>query len=131
MIEDEPSPPQRDNDRMSNTKPEEARWESWDRDRLLKLVERLPNSCRIGIAHHAERMYSVWRVWESRSVHLRFEDRDGEPRSVVLTKIHDRKNERKEITWLAGGLRAWIDMLEISPDDLLEALLFDHREERS
>lgn len=108
---------------MNDTKPEEARWEPWDRDRLLKLVERLPSTCRIGVSHHAERMYSVCRVWEGRSVHLRFEDREDEPHSVVLTEIYDSKRGSKKITWLAGGLRAWIDALEISRDDLLGALL--------
>jgi hypothetical protein len=107
----------------SATKPEEARWETWDRNRLLKLVEKLPSTTRVGVSHHAERMYSVFRVWESRSVHLRFEDREGEQHSVVLTEIYDNDRGRKKITWLAGGLRAWIDALEIDRDVLLEALL--------
>lgn len=107
---------------MSDAKPEEARWETWDRNRLLKLVERLPSTIRVGVSHHAERMYSVYRVWETRSIHLRFEDREGEPHSVVLTEIYDR-DQGKRVTWLAGGLRAWIDALEIGRDELLEALL--------
>lgn len=108
---------------MSQTKPEDARWEAWDRNRLLKLIEKLPDGIRIGISHHNERMYSVFRVWESRSVHLRFEDRPGEPHAVCITKIYGRKHETKTIEWLSGGLRAWIDVLEIDREDLLEALL--------
>lgn len=108
---------------MCDTRPEEARWETWDRNRLLKLVEKLPDAARVGVSHHAERMYSVFRVWESRSVHLRFEDREGEPHAVILTKIYDVERGGKKITWLAGGLRAWIDALEIDRDTLLEALL--------
>ena len=106
-----------------DTKPEAARWEAWDRNKLLKLVETLPDALRLGISHHNECQFSVYRVWEARSVHLRFEDREGEPHSVVLTKIYDRDRGRKSITWLAGGLRAWIDALEIDRDALLEVLL--------
>jgi hypothetical protein len=108
---------------MSDTKLEEAHWETWDRNRLLKLVEKLPNTIRVGVSHHNECMYSIFRVWESRSVHLRFEDREGEPHGVILTEIYDKDRGRKKITWLAGGLRAWIDALEIDRDALLEALL--------
>jgi hypothetical protein len=107
----------------SQVRPEEAGWETWDRNRLLKLVEKLPDTVRIGISHHSERMYSVYRVWESRSVHLTFEDRPGEPHAVYITKIYDKDRGKKTIEWLAGGLRAWIDALEIDRDDLLEALL--------
>lgn len=102
---------------------QEARWEAWDRDRLLALVEKLPNHLRIGISHHNERMYSVYRVWETRSVHLTFEDRPDQPHSVFVTKIHDRVHGKKTIEWLAGGLRTWIDALEIDRDDLLVVLL--------
>jgi hypothetical protein len=110
------------------TTPEEARWETRDRNRLLKLVERLlverlPDECHIGVSHHAGSMYSVYRTWGTRGVHLRFEDRDGEPRAVVLTEIYNSTSGSKKITWLAGGLRAWIDALEISRDELLGALL--------
>jgi hypothetical protein len=109
---------------MNNgTKPEDARWESWDLNRLLKLVANLPSSTRIGISHHGERRYSVYRIWETRSVHLTFEDRPGEPHAVYVTKIYDRERGKKTIEWLAGGLRAWIDVLEIDRDALLEALL--------
>jgi hypothetical protein len=85
----------------SDTKPEDAHWENWDRDRLLKLVEKLPSMCRIGVSHHAERMHSVFRVGETRSVHLRFEDRDGEPRAVVLTEIYDSRHD------LGSARRSW------------------------
>lgn len=108
---------------MSTMRPEDARWETWDRNRLLKLVEKLPDTVRVGISHHNERRYSVFRVWESRSVHLTFEDRPGEQHAVHVTKIYDRDRGKKTIEWLAGGLRAWIDALEIERDDLLEALL--------
>ena len=108
---------------MTATRAEDARWETWDRNRLLKLVEKLPDTMRFGISHHGERMYSVFRVWESRSVHLFFDDRPDEPRAVHVTKIYDRDRGKKTIEWLAGGLRAWIDALEIDRDALLEVLL--------
>lgn len=109
---------------MRKTSPEEARWEVWDRDRLIKLVEKMPDSLRIGISHHGESGYSVFRVWESRSVHLTFEDRPDEPHSVFVTKTYGRKSDEKmTIEWFAGGLRAWIDALEISRDELLAVLL--------
>jgi hypothetical protein len=47
----------------------------------------------------------------------------GATHSVVLTEIYDNDRGRKKIAWLAGGLRAWIDALEIDRDTLLEALL--------
>ena len=105
------------------TTPEEARWEAWDRDRLIALVEKLPDSLRVGISHHGGRMYSVFRVWETRGVHLTFEDRPDQPHSVFVTKISDLARGTKTIEWLAGGLRAWIDALEIDRDDLLTVLL--------
>jgi len=43
---------------MSETTQEEARWETWDRNRLLKLVEKLPSTIRIGISHHADSMWA-------------------------------------------------------------------------
>ena len=105
----------------SQVRPEDARWETWDRNRLIVLVEKLPG--RFGISHHNECCYSVYRVWDTRSVHLTFEDRPGEPHAVYVTKIHDRDRGKKTVEWLPGGLRAWIDALEIGRDDLLEALL--------
>ena len=105
------------------TTPQEARWETWDRDRLIALVEKLPDSLRVGVSHHGDRLYSVFRVWETRSVHLTFEDRPDQPHSVFVTKIYDRTRGKKTIEWLAGGLRAWIDALEIDRDDLLTVLL--------
>jgi hypothetical protein len=102
---------------------QEACWETWDRDRLLALVDKLPNSLRIGVSHHGDRLYSVYRVWETRSVHLTFEDRSDQPHAVFVTRIYDRERGKKTIEWLAGGLRTWIDTLEIDRDDLLAVLL--------
>ena len=102
---------------------QEAYWEPWERDRLLALVEKLPGSLRIGVSHHNERLYSIFRVWATRSVHLTFEDRSDQPRAVFVTRIYDRAHGKKTIEWLAGGLRAWIDALEIDRGELLEALL--------
>jgi len=106
-----------------DTPPADARWEAWDRNRLLKLVERLSSTTCIGIFHHNKRMYSVCRAWDDRGVDLRFEDREGEPQAVVMTKTYKDLREGPRITWLGGGLRAWVDALEISRDELLEALL--------
>jgi hypothetical protein len=108
---------------MNSTTPENARWETWDRNRLIKLVEKLPDSVHINISHNNERNYSVYRVWGSYSVHLTFGEGPNHPHAVFITKIHGPKHETKSVEWLSGGLRAWIDALEINRDDLLEALL--------
>jgi hypothetical protein len=106
-----------------STSPEDARWESWDRNKLLKLVEKLPASIHVNISHHNERLYSIYRVWESCSVHLTFGEGPNHPHAVFITKIHGKGHETRSVEWLSGGLRAWIDALELSRDDLLEALL--------
>jgi len=109
---------------------EDAHWETWDRARFLKLVEKLhpvPHM-RIGIFHTGNSQYSVCRVWPRRSVHLTFEEREGNPQSVCVTRMSQKDDRASststdEIVWLRGGFRAWIDELEIGRDDLVIALL--------
>lgn len=108
---------------MSDTTPEEAHYEVRDRNKFIALVEKLPKSTRLGISHRNHDRYSVFRVFgftPMNSVHLHFEDRPGEPRSVYVTKII---GDNKTSKWLAGGLPAWLNALDIDRDDLLEALL--------
>jgi hypothetical protein len=95
--------------------PEDARWEVRDRDRLLRLVEKLP-SFRI---FHDNGLYSIERVLKSSSVHIFFINQP-EGRAVSIIR---RDRDKHTIGLLVGGLRGWIVALGISLNDLLEAFL--------
>lgn len=100
--------------------PPGAVWRSWERDQLVGLVCKFPQSCRISFSHNDHSAYSVFRVWATRSVHLTFNELDG---GVHITRLFDGRDDLKTIEWIEGGLPAWVDALEISRDDLLAALL--------
>jgi hypothetical protein len=50
-----------------------------------------------------------------------FDDRPGQPHSVYVTRL--ARSGTRTVKWLSGGLRAWIDALDLDRDDLLAALL--------
>jgi hypothetical protein len=97
----------------------DAYWEMWERDSFLKLVEKLPAACRLTLSEHADHV-AVMRVWEDRSVRITF-DAVEEPRAVYITR--QSEDAGRQIVWFRGGLSAWLDVLEISRDELISALV--------
>jgi hypothetical protein len=103
----------------------EAPWELWERDTFLKLIEKLPTSCRLTISEQPDHV-AVMRVWGvRRSVRITFETNDKTPAMYVTrhTEAVDGHPAAREIVWFRGGLREWLDVLEVSRDELISALV--------
>ena len=108
----------------TSTKPPVATWARYDRDRLIKLVEKISAApgTRFTISHFNEQNYAVARYWGERSVRISFEEESGH---VYVTRSNSNPEAlAQRMSWLEdGGLRVWIHLLEINLDDLLTVLL--------
>ena len=97
-----------------------ALWGLWERDTFFRFIAKLPAHCRIVISDHGGCDDAVMRCWADRSVRITFEN-SKEPRAVYVTR--QAEGAPTQIRWFRGGLSEWLDVLEVSRDELISALV--------
>jgi hypothetical protein len=93
-------------------------WSRRDRDALMRIVARIRKPWHISYTGRGE--VSVYLVSDVCSKHLTFQDPcESNPTGRAFTTTIAGREGGHTIDWMDGGLREYIDYLEIGVDELL------------